>query len=185
MEAFEYLSVLISIVLGLGITHLLLGFGRWLERRDTFRPFGPSLAWAGFILLVHLQTWWTMFGYREYSEWNFLQFTVVLLQPIVLFLLAMVVFPSGETPLRDLRENFFHQRPWLFGLLIVLLGVSLLKDLVRSGSLPDPMNLGFHGVFLCLAVGGLVLKTVRGQRPIAHVGLLSIVAYITALFFEL
>jgi hypothetical protein len=60
---------------------------------------------------------------------------------------------AWESLLRDLRENFFHQRPWLFGLLIVLLGVSLLKDLVRSGSLPDPMNLGFHGVFLCLAGG--------------------------------
>jgi len=185
VEAFEYLSVIISIVLGLGITHLLMGFGRWLEHRDTFRPFGPTLAWAGFILLAHLQTWWTMFGYRMYAEWNFLQFALVLLQPIILFLLAMVVFPSGDAPQRDLRENFFHQRPWLFGLLIVLLGVSLLKDLVRQGSLPDAVNLAFHGVFLCFAVGGMALKTDRGQRPLAYGALFSIVGYIAVLFFRL
>ena len=33
MGAFEYLSALISIVLGLGITHLLMGFGRRVEGR--------------------------------------------------------------------------------------------------------------------------------------------------------
>jgi hypothetical protein len=185
VEAFEYLSVLISIVLGLGITHLLMGFGRWLEQRGRFRPFGPSLAWAAFVLLVHVQTWWTMFGYRGYTEWNFLQFTVVLLQPVVLFLLAMIVFPSGDSPRRDLKENFLHQRPWFFGLLIVLLLVSVLKDLVRDGDLPDPVNLGFHGVFLGMAVAGLLLKTERAHGPLAYSALTIFVGYVAALSFEL
>jgi hypothetical protein len=47
MGAFEYLSVLISIVLGLGITQLLLGFSRWLEQRKSFRAYGPAIAWSG------------------------------------------------------------------------------------------------------------------------------------------
>jgi len=185
VQAFEYLSVLISIVLGLGVTHLLSGFGRWLERRDSLQTYGPTLAWAAFVLLVHVQTWWTMFGYREYADWNFLQFTVVLLQPVVLFLLATLLFPSGDAPQRDLREYFLHQRPWLFGLLAALVVVSLLKDVVRDGSLPSPMNLGFHGAFLGIALVGELVKTERGHGLLAYAALAILCAYIATLFFEL
>ena len=47
MDAFSYLSVLISIVLGLGVTQLLTGFGRLIEARDRVRSYGPVLIWAG------------------------------------------------------------------------------------------------------------------------------------------
>lgn len=43
MEAFNYLAVLISIILGLGIAQLLTGFGRWIEYRKTFKPFVPAM----------------------------------------------------------------------------------------------------------------------------------------------
>lgn len=185
MGAFEYLSVLISIVLGLGITHVLLGFGQWLERRDRFRPYGPALAWASFVLLLHIQTWWTMFGYQGHASWNFLQFAVVLLQPIVLFLLALVVLPSGDAPDPDLEANFHRQRPWLFGLLIALLAVSVLKDLVRDGDVPDGLNLAFHGVFLGIAVAGSSLKRDAPHRVLAYSALGILLVYIVVLFFEL
>jgi len=79
---------------------------------------------------------------------------VVLLQPILLFLLAVVVFPSGDAPTRDLKENFFNQRPWFFGLLAALVLNSVLKDVVREGGLPEAANLIFHGVILAISVLG-------------------------------
>ena len=185
MGPFEYLSVLISIVLGLGITHLLMGFARWVEARSEFQVFGPSLAWAGFLLMVHIQTWWTMFGYRTYEEWTFLQFVTVLAQPILLFLLAVIVFPSSDAKRRDPKENFFHQRPWFFGFLAALIGVSLLKDLVRDGRLPEAANLVFHGAFLTAAVLGLALRRERGHRFLAYSTLFLFLVYIVLLFFEL
>lgn len=185
MGPFEYLSVLISIVLGLGITHLLSGFGRWLELRDRFRPFGPSLAWAVFLLLVHFQTWWTMFGYSGYQAWDFLQFSVVLFQPILLFLLATLVFPSGDAPTRDLRENFFHQRPWFFGLLCGLVFVSVVKEAVRESRLPGAANLAFHALFLVIALLGLRLEGEAGHRALSYLALAAFLVYTGLLFFRL
>lgn len=185
MGAFEYLSVLISIVLGLGITHLLMGFGRWVEGRGEFHAFGPSLAWAGFLLVVHIQTWWTMFGYTQHREWTFLEFVVVLLQPMVLFLMTLMVFPSSDARRQDLRENFLHQRPWFFGLLIVLLTVSIVKDLVLGRTLPGAVNLAFHGIFFVVAILGMALKRERGHRPLAYSALVVFVGYTVLLFFDL
>jgi hypothetical protein len=109
VEAFEYLAVLLSIVLGLGITQLLAGFGRWLEQRRIFRPYWPSIAWGAFLLIVHVQTWWSMFGLRHWGSWSFLQFSVVLLQPAILFLLTILVFPSANASELDLRKTFLLQ----------------------------------------------------------------------------
>lgn len=185
VDAFEYLSVLISIVLGLGITQLLLGFSRWLEHRRTFKPYGPAIAWAGFLLLVHVQTWWAMYGLRLYADWNFLQFSVVLLQPILLFLLAVLVFPGPSAAEHDLRRNFFAQRPWFFGLFVALLVVSLLKDVVRDGALPEPVNLGFHAALLAVGGGGLACTGRRTHAGLAYGALSLFVIYIGILFADL
>jgi hypothetical protein len=181
MQAFDYLAVLISIVLGLGITQLLAGFGRWLEQRAAVRAYAPAIAWALFLLLVHIQTWWSMFGLRHFEDWSFLQFLLVLLQPIILYLLAYLVFPLSASTL-DLRANFELQRPWFFGTLLVLLAVSLLKDLARHGHLPEPANLVFHGVLFVVGVAALATRRDPHHRIIAWVALLAIAAYISLLF---
>jgi hypothetical protein len=90
---------------------------------------------------MHVQTWWSMFGMRHHAHWTFLQFGVVLLQPILLFLLATLVLPSPGAAQRDLRAGYFTQRRWFFGLLVLLLVVSVLKDVVLSGALPGRTNL--------------------------------------------
>ena len=185
MDPFAYLSVLVSIVLGLGLTQLLKGFSRWLELRRAFGAFGPTIAWATFLLLVHFQTWWSMYGMRGYANWNFMQFSMVLLQPIVLFLLAVLVFPSPSSPYQTLRDHFFHQRRWFFALFLTLLVVSLLKDLSRSGSLPEPLNIGFHLAGMVAAGLGFALEDELVHRWLGCLVLLSFMAYIAVLFAEL
>jgi len=181
VQPFEYLSVLISIILGLGITQLLSGFGRWLEQRATFRVYGPAIAWAAFLLVVDIQTWWSMFGLRGQEHWTFLQFVIVLLQPILLFLLAVLAFPTSASEV-DLRTNYFLQRRWFFGILLLLLVVSVLKDLVISGKLPNAANLGFHAVFFATSAGALLTRRDGYHRAIAYVGLAGLLVYIALLF---
>lgn len=50
-NAFNYLSVLISIVLGLGMAHLLGGVARAISRRTTMSFYWPTLVWAFFLLV--------------------------------------------------------------------------------------------------------------------------------------
>jgi hypothetical protein len=185
MDNFNYLAVLISIILGLGITQLLSGFGRWVENRFSFPAFAPTIVWVTVLLVMHVQTWWTMYGLRYHQDWTFLQFVVVLLQPITLFLLATVVLPSSSAAVSDLRSNYFAQRHWFFGLFIALLVVSLTRDLVLTGSLPGTTNLLFHGLFFATAVGGLVTAWESFHRWLAYFTAAAIAVYIALLFPEL
>ena len=106
MDQFNYLAVLISIILGLGITQLLSGFGRWIEHRASFRAYAPAICWAFVLLVIQVQCWWSMFGLREQADWTFLKFMAVLMQPIVLYLQAIVVLPGASSTTLDLATRF-------------------------------------------------------------------------------
>ena len=184
MDTFNYLSVFVSIILGLGVTQLLSGFADWLEHRHTVKPHGPSLAWAGTLLLVHIQTWWTLFGLRHVEQWQFLQFFVLLLQPILLYLLAALAMPKAATH-PDLQAAFHSNRRWFFALLIALLVVSLLKDLLIAGALPERSNLLFHAGAALAAMLGIAINNERVHQLLAYSTVLIIMLYIGLLFTRL
>jgi hypothetical protein len=185
MDEFDYLAVLISIILGLGITQLLTGVGRWIEQRSVLRGYSPAMIWAGILLLVHVQTWWSMFGLRFVTEWTFVRFAVVLLQPIVLYLLATIVLPTERGPVLDLRVNYRDQRRWFFGLLAFLLVVSALKDVLITGVLSSGANLAFHVGFLVVAIAALSTEREGVHRAIAVVAAIAMLAYVGVLFRDL
>jgi hypothetical protein len=149
MDEFSYLSVLLSIILGLAITQILKGFRGLLQSRKRVRLYWPALAWAGLLLLIYVQTWWAMFGLRSHHDWTFGAFAVVLLQTIVLYMLAGLVLPDffGDEAI-DLRANYYAHHGWFFGLAILAGLVSIGKDLILDGRITELRNLLFHLVFI-------------------------------------
>jgi len=59
MDEFSYLSVLISVILGLAVTQILKGFGGILLSRARVRIYWPVIARAAFLLLICSQNWWS------------------------------------------------------------------------------------------------------------------------------
>lgn len=184
MGAFEYLGVLISIILGLGITQLLASFAGVLRDRAQLRFDDVPLAWAATLVLLHVQTWWTLFDLRGIGAWTFAQFAVVLLQPVILYLLSALVLPPPGARL-DLGANFAAHRRWFFGLLLALLAASLAKDLALRGHLPIAANLAFHGVAALAALAGWARAGIVLQRALAWAALAAVATYIGTLFNQL
>ena len=186
MDPFSYLSVLISIILGLGITQLVTGLGRLIQARARIRFYAPTLAWVALLLIIHVQTWWAMFGLRSQLQWSFTQFFVVLLQPLVLSVLAALVLPDiGPETVADLRANYFAHKRWFFGLLVLLLLVSLTKDVVLSGSLPSGLNVGAHVMFIVTSLVAAFVNREWLHRVLAPLNVVLMLAYIAVLFARL
>jgi hypothetical protein len=53
MNAFSYLSVLLSIIIGFGMTQVLTAMGRLIRHRAHVRFYWPSLLWAFTVLAIH------------------------------------------------------------------------------------------------------------------------------------
>lgn len=126
MSTFEFLSVLISVVVGLGITHLLTGVGRLLHHRGALRFDWIHLGWTLFVFLFLVIYWWTVvFGWREREDWNILLFLFILTYGVLLFLLCVVLYPVELSKPLDLREHFLGVRRWFFGIWIVTIFAEL------------------------------------------------------------
>src|SRR5437764_13954408 len=158
MDAFSYLSVLLSIILGLAIAQVLQGYRAVLLARGRVRLSAPVLIWSGLILLFAAQAWWASFGLRDRANWDFLSFAVILLQMVLLYMLSALVIPEvGRDDRVDLLDHFERHRRVFFGFLIGMLAVSVLKDVVLDRRLPTPVNLAFHGALVAIAVAALSL----------------------------
>lgn len=186
MDEFGYLAVILSIILGLSVTQLLQGLSQVINARDRVRIYWPAIGWALLLLVIDVQAWWSMFGYRGRHAWTFLQFAILLLETILLYLLAALALPtiSAEGTV-DLRENYFRHARWFFGSFVAVLLVSLLKNVVMSGSLQGPFDLGFHLFYLAGATIAAVTRSDRFHKVFVCVAAVSFVVYIGALFAEL
>ncbi len=68
MSDFEYLSVLIAIIIGIGFAHLLLSIGRVLGEIKRLNITLVHLIWTGNILLMLVGFWWWAINPREIEE---------------------------------------------------------------------------------------------------------------------
>jgi hypothetical protein len=186
MDPFSYLSVLLSIILGLGLTQLLTAAGRLIRHRERVRAHWLPLLWAGILILIYIQVWWAMYGLRLRREWTFLAFSVVLAQTATLYIMAAVALPEQvEEGGTDLGAYFDRNHRWFFAFFLATLVVSVAKDVILGGRLPESANLIFHGVLATGCVIGLTVRRRRAQEVLA-VGFAGvIVAYIALLFTHL
>ncbi|MEO6968012.1 MAG: hypothetical protein ABI132_06110 [Rhodanobacteraceae bacterium] len=186
MDAFSYLSVLLSIVLGLSITQILQGFRGLMLARSRLRVYWPSVLWAILLLVIDVQAWWAMFGLRERRDWSFLDFAIVLAQTIPLYLLAGLVFPDiGVEGAVDLRTHYYQNHRWFFTLLMLLIVISIGKVLVLLGAWPAPLDIGFQVIFIVLSAIGAWTSREWYHKAAAPFAAVLLGAYIALLFAHL
>jgi hypothetical protein len=186
MDEFGYLAVILSIILGLSVTQLLQGLSNVINARDRVRIYWPAIGWALLLLVIDVQAWWALFGLRHRHAWTFLQFAVLLLETIMLYLLAALALPGtfGEGTV-DLRANYFRHARWFFGSFVTVLLVSIMKSVVIDGSLPGPFDLGFHLFWIAGATTAAATRSDLFHKAFVCVAGVSFIVYIGALFAEL
>lgn len=118
MTLYEHLSVLFSIVIGLGLTHILASVPDLVLERHRIRFHWLPLTWAALVFVGLIQWWWSSFTFSGRTSWNFFYFLFVFLRPVVSYLSATFVLPKVKPDVPcDLGAYYYDTRPWLFGLL--------------------------------------------------------------------
>jgi len=84
-----------------------------------------------------------------------------------------------------LHEHYWAHRRWFFGLFIVVLLISLSKDLILSGQLTNPVNLAFHFGFITLSAIALATRSSVYHKVLAVAAAATFCVYIIMLFARL
>jgi hypothetical protein len=174
---FEHLAVLISIVLGLGLTHLLTSVQRLVQARQRVRLYWLPLLWVALIFVSLIEWWWASFALRQHAVWNFFYFLFVLLSPVSLYLAAAFVLPDVEPGARlDLREHYYDNRRWFFAMLAASPALDAVRRALEAGSWTD------FGAISNAVAAALVGSLAASRRP-SHHALVTVSVGALFLFF--
>jgi len=170
VSRFEYLSVLVSIVVALGMSEVVSVWGRLLRRRGEVRLCWIHAGWSLFVTLLMTQLWWGFWNYRVVEEWSFTSLMMAIADALLMVLAALVITPSDQIrPGLDLREFFLGNRRLFFGLAALLLVQLAISDAVVLGqSWLDPEN-AFR-----LAGLGLVAVAAKSESAAVHGAIVSL-----------
>jgi len=162
MEVFEYIGVLISVILGLGITHLSTGASKLIQHRDEVKFYLPHIVWTANILIFILLIWWGMFSWSDHDDWYAFEYLFITLYAIVAFFLASMLYPWDMAKDIDVREYFFKNRVWFFSALFVAWCIDCTGTVIKAdaGLRPIPQGyFGFLGAQMLIALTGIVSRS--------------------------
>lgn len=186
MDAFSYLSVLISIILGLGIQQVLQGYRALILSRRRVTFYAPPLIWSVLLLFMVAQHWWSSFHLAARTEWSFAIFATILVMTALIYMMTAIVLPDipPDEPI-DLKEHYYREAPAFFAIGAGTIVWSLFREYMLEGKLPEPINLGFHGAFLGLAVTAMLVRRPRLHEALAALMAVLFASYVALLFARL
>ena len=153
MTVFEYLSVFISIIIGLAVANILMGLSRIVGQAGHKTSLAHA-AWMYWVLLFLTFFWWFSFDWRLQQIWTFGLFLWVVGYAMLVFVLAMLVTPTSEPVDGDWGEAFFARRRTFFLVAALVTVVDTADAFVKGADnlagLDVPALLIYQGVGLVL-----------------------------------
>ena len=184
MSIFEFVMVLVSIIIGLGIAEILTGIAGLIRGRSTTRVYWLHSVLVVAVFLALIQQWWEIWSLNAETSWTIFGLLMMLSGPVVLFLVAHLLFPQPihNTKLRD--YYYSELKPaWLLICIAVVLGTSF-RPLIFG----DDLITGENATSLMVLVGCGILFV--SNRPVLHAIInpalaVSVIVDITLWTFEL
>lgn len=166
MNAFEYLSVLISIILALGMTRVLAGVGEMLQARIHRRVYWVQIVWIVNLFIYLVVAWWIFYRWRTQQSWNFYLFVFVLIAPTILYLASMLLFPreSSVDESIDYKAHYYANHRAFFAIFSMFPVVDIIDSLLKG--IPHFLALGMpYFISSALYFVGMVTAAVtRNER---------------------
>jgi hypothetical protein len=173
MSIFEYLMVMVSIILGLSITQVLRGLSK--IARSSQRSAVVTI-YGVFLFGLHVQTWWALWDLSVVPEWNFVFFLLLISLPSVLFATTELLFPMATTAETDWKAHYESVRTWFLSVLAVFAILGSVETRIFIGvPLTHPYRIVQVSI-LSLIVAGIFLPGRRAQTWIAGSMLFLLVA---------
>lgn len=159
-DIFFHVRVVMSIVLGLGLTRLLNGTSRFVQHPGRHAAYPIHLGWVAWTVLLLLHFWWWEFWLTAVPRWTFQVYLFVVAYVVLLFLLCTLLYPDDLSDYAGYEDYFLSRRRWFFG----LLGAAFVFDFADTLLKGAEHYAAFHGEYLvrlpiCLALCGVAMVT--------------------------
>lgn len=175
-ELFVHVRIVMGIVVGLGITRLLLGVAGLVQNPKRARVSPLHLLWVAYVLVELVLFWWWEFALTQITDWSFGIFAFLIVYSIALFLLAALLFPDNIGEYDGYEDFFLKRRHWFFGVFGATFLLDVVDTLIKGEPYFDSIGIDYLiQVPLGLILAGIAIWTANRRF---HYGLVVIqIAY--------
>jgi hypothetical protein len=159
VSQFEYVAVLISIIVGLALTQILRGVGRMVTTKQGPRPYWVHLIWTFYLFLNIILFWWWEFRLGT-IEWSLSVYLVVITYSTLFFFVSLVMQPGSLDGVASYKEYFYSHRRWIFGLIIAITLLDFVDTLIKGMAHFSNLGAGYLAIqFALISASGAAIIT--------------------------
>ena len=167
MSPFEFVTVLVAVIVGLGISHLLVGLGRAIHDLKTASMWWVQIFWTGAVFYYLALFWWNLYFTNDGANWTQLEYLFLLLHAALPFFAAVLLYRPGATGAIDMKATFEANRQWFLGVWL-LIAIADVPTTAMQGNLFSPWYyLPTIGILLVLLLIGFFTASPRYQGFLA------------------
>lgn len=155
---FSYVMVLASVIIGLGITHLLTGLAGIVQHPASAKVYWVHLVWVGATFLRAIFWWWFEFQFSAVGQWTFGLYFFVLAYALLIYFWCALLFPRDLAGYDGYKDYFYARKRWFFGVALVAqfadIPDTMLKGMDHFNALGATylIGLGTMGVLFIIAL---------------------------------
>jgi hypothetical protein len=177
ISAFEYISILISLILGLGITQILSALADLLYHYGKVKFYWPHTLWVVFILFLHIQDWFITYQLKNKPVWHLPELIFILLYPVALFSVSKMLLPTNDKE-ENVNMRLFYKTQ--FRVIFLFMGISILLSILFNIFLLDSKPLSQWHLLLFMATLAFIAFT-KNKKEWVHQSLAVSIAIGTLL----
>ncbi len=170
MDQFEYVMVLVSIIVGLGIAHILLGIGGIIDRmsrsEDRLELSLAHASWLGFCFMWLVMFWWWEYRFASrVTDWTMGLYLFLVCYAVTLFLLQAVLVPRTWDGVTSLKDYFLERRAWFYSFLLFATTLDFFDSYLKGGFQyildTGVINLAFAVATVPIVIIGIISTNIR------------------------
>ena len=178
MDQFEYVMVLVSIIIGLGIAHILLGVAGIIDRlsrkENRLELSVAHASWLGFCFAWLVMFWWWEYRFStRVSDWTFGLYLFLICYAVTLFLLQAVLVPRTWDGVTSLKNYFLERRAWFYSLLLFVTILDQFDSYLKGGFAyvlqTGVINLAFSASTIPVVIIGIRTTNMRFHNIVAAI----------------
>lgn len=132
MSQYEFVMMMMSIIVGLGVTELLRNVARQIQCRAGSKQYWLHSVVAALIFFSLLQAWWESWSLLNTEDWNFLIVLLLLSGPIGIYIISHLLFPN-DVEGANFEEHYYNNSRTINLLAMAVVSVSTIFKPVSFG----------------------------------------------------
>jgi hypothetical protein len=170
VHAFDYVMALAAVIVGLALTHMLVGVTRMVEGPARPKLDWVHLTWLAGIFVTVLLWWWAEFQWSTTTSWTFAMYLFILIYAVLLFLMSAALVPANGNGQIDYRDFFNGRKGWFLGLIVAYVLIDFVDSALKGTS--HLRELGWQYMFsefatVIVAVAAMSIRSRTFQGVVA------------------